>query len=55
MVRVAQAAAAPTVTVFPLPIFTISPATGTVIAGTPPYPTVDQVVGRFQAVDALVK
>ena len=54
MVRVAQAAAAPTVTVNPPPMFTISPATGKVPAFVAlAKPTVDQVVFTAQAAEAL--
>ena len=54
MVNVAKAAlAALTVTVYPFPIFTISPATGNAVAAVPPYATVDHVEATFHAALAL--
>ena len=54
MVNVAQAAlAVPTVTVYPFPTLTISPATGNAVAAVPPYPIVDHVEATFQAALAL--
>ena len=54
MVSVAKAAlAALTVTVYPFPMFTISPATGNAAAAVPPYPTVDHVEATFHAALAL--